>query len=495
MFTDVSEISFTPLGFDDPAWGPTAVHLHPRSMEKIANGIYTPQKLVDFIGNIRPRDDGRYILLNALGAGEYWGVNKNGDYFPEWSLLGEEPTVAVQDYVRSKSLPMPPIWGFKTFELFAYPYEHHNNSDPMLSIGERVLCAAYNERMHRVELIVFIDKNKAPGLVKRIDNGEYIPWSMGAKLLWDTCSICGNAAKNRGEYCEHLKGMLNKVFPDGRKVFAYNYFPRFFDISAVIVPADRSAYSLRKVASANPVFVDMGFVSPRQQPMELAGMEKFASLIDFLQTGGEKVADIEKEIITEPAENLGPKPIAPSLWKIIYNLAKRDREMSEDIPPIRLKELQDYPVSQVLSALTSAGMVLKPEEVDALTQGSEERIPEGLDFSDVNPTLIDKIKDLVGSRSMFEPNFTMRITRIVKEPGEPAKGFTLVKGAAYKKYKKMLQDGVDLEKLAEAVSHPRVQMVLKPDSLEKQILGVKEAAHLPFSHMAAPFVALVSMED
>ncbi len=494
MFLDDTGNSYTGVGYESDQWGPTAVLLHPRSMEKIGNSVYTPQRLIDFMGNLRPRDDGRYLLLNALGAGEYWGVNKNGDYFPEWSLRGDEPTVKVKEYVRSKSLPMPPLWGYKTFELFAYPFRHHNNSDPVNAIGERVLCAAYNERMHRVELVIFIDKSKAPDLVDKIDKGEPIPWSMGAKLLWDSCSICGNAARNRGEYCEHLKFALNKIFPDGRKVFAYNYFPRFFDISAVFVPADRSAYSLRKVAS-DMGGIDLGLAHPAAAFQSLEGMAKFAGMLDFLQTGGSKVADIEKEIPPAPAKNLGAEPISPDLWKFIFDLVKQDREECDPISTQKLKELRDHPMDKVLSALTSAGMVLKPKEVEDLTQGNEESVPKGLDFSDPDPTILSKIKNLVGSRSMFEPHFTMRVIKIVKRPGEPTTGCTLEKSAAYEKYKRMLRDGVNLGKLAEVVSHPRVVMALNPDSLENQIIGVKTASRLSFDQMVAPFVAAISSGD
>jgi len=185
--------------------------------------------------------DPRFVYLHviALGAGEYYGANSNGDYFPERELLG-----ACENFNGKLR-----CYGFQTFETIAKVFKLHQNKDPNKAIGD-VIRAIYNQRMHRVELIIAVDKEKAPDIVQRIENGEKLPVSMGCRVKYDKCSICDNIAyKSRMEYCEHGKTMLKQLLPDGRKVVRINYGPVFHDISFVRVPADKTAYVLAKVAS------------------------------------------------------------------------------------------------------------------------------------------------------------------------------------------------------------------------------------------------------
>ena len=493
MFIEGSPFSTTTLGYDSPDWGPIVVPLHPGTMDKLAGSSYTPQRILDFIQNVRPRDDGRYILLNALGAGEYWGANRNGDYFNEWSLLGDPPPTEVMELIRAKSLPVPAEYGYKTFEKYAYPYRHHNNSDPQFSCGERVCCAAYNDKMHRVELIVFIYEHKAPDIVRALDDGKPIAFSMGAKLLWDLCSVCFNAARNRGEYCEHLKNSLGKTFEDGRRVFAYNYFPRFFDISEIMVPADRSAYSLKKVAGVMSGPLDILEVP---QALHLpAGMEKYAGLLDFLSTGG-KTATIEKDVpAQEPAKNLGPSPIDPGLWKILNQLVTQDEGFREDIPPCALAGLRGSPMNSILSSLTSLGILLGPSEVGALTGGDENKIPGSLDLSNPDPTLLSKLREFVPGRSMFDPHFSVRMLRVIREKPGSAKRVTATGDTkSFEKYRDLLKNKLDVKQLKEATTHPQVQALLNPGSLERNLLELEGEDH-PFHKMILPFLAAAGLTE
>lgn len=168
-----------------------------------------------------------YLHINAMGAGEYYGSNKNGDYFPEEIL---------KKY-------------YKTFETSGHVFRHHINKDPEKSIG-KVIYAIYNDRMHRVELIAEVDEELGRDIQNKIAVGEYPFTSMACKTPYDRCSICGNKAHTRSEYCEHLSNHLNRILPDGRRVMAMNVAPlRFFDISIVIRPADVTSSVLQKVAS------------------------------------------------------------------------------------------------------------------------------------------------------------------------------------------------------------------------------------------------------
>ncbi len=166
-----------------------------------------------------------YLHVNAMGAGEYYGSNRNGDYFPEENLLRYH----------------------KTFEN-GHLFRHHQNKDPEKAIG-KVLMSIYNPRMHRVELVVEADKQLAADVESRIAEGD-MPWtSMATKTPYDTCSVCGNQATSRMEYCDHLSSHMNELLPNGHKVYAINDGPlRFFDISLVVKPADPTSGILEKVA-------------------------------------------------------------------------------------------------------------------------------------------------------------------------------------------------------------------------------------------------------
>lgn len=227
--------------------------------------------------------DPRYIYLHviALGAGEYYGSNSNGDYFPEAELLG------MCEEVNGEKK----CYGYSTFETNAKVYRLHQNRDPEKAIGD-VIRAIYNQKMHRVELIIAVDKKKAPDIVERIENGEKLPVSMGCNVKYDKCSICDNVAyKSRLEYCEHGKFMLRQILKDGRKVMRINYGPTFHDISFVRVPADKTAYVLAKVAS------------------------------------GEKIAEIEKEQPSmAPAEKIDAEYLLNRYAKILnVDLSEKDR--------------------------------------------------------------------------------------------------------------------------------------------------------------------------
>lgn len=186
------------------------------------------QEVLDFTKSMKKEDGKFYLLINAMGAGEYYGSNRNGDYFPEDNLIQ---------------------W-HKTFETSpAHVFRHHVNKDPSIAIG-KVIYSYYNPRMHRVELIAELDNEKAAPEKAALERGEFPMTSMACNTPYDVCSICNNRAHSRAEYCSHLATQLNKTMPDGRRVMSLNVGPlKFFDISIVIRPADITSSVLQKVAS------------------------------------------------------------------------------------------------------------------------------------------------------------------------------------------------------------------------------------------------------
>jgi len=116
-------------------------------------------ELFDFISNLKGSPRKTYALVNALSAGEFFGSNRNGDYFPENAL---------KEY-------------HKTFEALAHIYRHHVNKDPQKSMG-KVVFSFYNPAMRRVELVLEIDETKGSKLVEELGAGRLPAVSMGCRV-------------------------------------------------------------------------------------------------------------------------------------------------------------------------------------------------------------------------------------------------------------------------------------------------------------------------
>jgi len=173
-----------------------------------------------------------YALVNALSAGEYFGPNKNADFFEEEELKKTHHTFVTNGHV----------------------FKHHQNKDPKKKLGD-ILFSHYNPRMHRVELVITLDK-KIPGnekYINRLLKGDLLATSMGSRVKYDTCSICGNKAKTRAQYCDHMRTMRNKIMPDGKRVYVKNPKPNFFDISLVLIPADKTSSVMDTVAKGEKI--------------------------------------------------------------------------------------------------------------------------------------------------------------------------------------------------------------------------------------------------
>lgn len=221
-------------------------------------------RISNFVSNLIPEPDKVYLHILAMGAGEFYGSNRNADYFPENNLI---------DY-------------HKTFETSpAHVFRNHINKNPEIALG-KVICAVYNERMHRVELVVWIDKEKGYDVVQRLERGEFPATSMACKTPYDVCSICGNKAHTRQEYCDHLTGQLGRIYPDGRKVMAYNTAPlKFFDISIVVRPADVTSSILQKVASEEAVSGSAELAEVEGLTEKVAAHKKLSELVKEIEEG------------------------------------------------------------------------------------------------------------------------------------------------------------------------------------------------------------------
>ena len=299
----------------------------------------------EYFKTINPIPGHSIVYVIALGSWESWGENKNGDSFPELPYKETEkpPWIAQEDVLTN--------W-YKTFEQFGYNYRHHQNKDPEKAIG-KVMKAFWNASMHRVELLIDLDNIKAPDLVQRIEAGEFPPVSMGTRVSYDVCSICGNRSPTRAEYCDHLKFQMRAVLGDGRKVSALNPSPKFFDISWVFKPADQTAYMLKKVAE------------PSTYELSGAAAGEYLDSMDSRKTAAAKLAVMDKIIqgypIDAKAENINPSELA--------NLQKmRDAfltcgDNTPDLPDTTLRSMSQFSLPKILSTLLSSGTMLNTPEV------------------------------------------------------------------------------------------------------------------------------------
>jgi hypothetical protein len=217
----------------------------------------------DWSADVKPKPGKTYILVLAIGATEYYGPNRNGDGFSEPELREHH----------------------NTFETNAHVFRSHVNKDPAKSFG-KVVKSFYNEDMHRVELVLEIDDAKAPDIADKIREGRTVAVSMGCRIKFDVCSICGNKAPSRKDYCDHAKNQLNEILADGRIVFVDNPDPNFFDISVVWRPADRTGFMMKKVAYDGALAFTRSSASTGEK---VAQRELLSKLLG-------KVADIDKYI-------------------------------------------------------------------------------------------------------------------------------------------------------------------------------------------------------
>ena len=279
---------------------------------KLANfyKLAAVNEIADFISKFKPDPKFLYIHVIAMGAGEFYGCNKNGDYFPERSLIAYH----------------------KTFETNAKVFKEHNNKPTSPSYGF-VPISWYNPEMHRVELILAIDKEKAPDIVEQVEKGSNpVEVSMGARVPNDVCSICGNKSSKKSEYCDHIRYHNKEVFPDGRQAYMLNLTPKFFDISIVRRRADRIAYMLSKVASED-------------------GLD-LSHIHDVVES---KLAAIDKRI---PA-----MAVIGKLNRGYHNLLPAIEAAEPDLPPAMLDRMAlTHDIPTILSSFLHSAIPMKPRE-------------------------------------------------------------------------------------------------------------------------------------
>lgn len=227
-------------------------------LEKVAGDVDFPEGFVydpDFL----------YMWIRIVSAGEYYGPNNNGDFFPE------EELVAFWESFRE-----------------AHAFNNHKNKHAEDAMGV-IVTVRWNPVMKCVELLKGIDKKRAPELARGYLKGYMTDVSMGCKVPYTVCSVCGNKAARRSQFCDHVNKYRLQILGNGERVYEINYKPRFHDSSTVLTGAER-------VAKAFYIFTEPPAnvaVSPFKKTAGLDGTIRF---VRQNQQDMEKVAHFQENM-------------------------------------------------------------------------------------------------------------------------------------------------------------------------------------------------------
>jgi hypothetical protein len=194
-----------------------------RQVKSAASSSFSHEMMKQYM----PDDKHFAVHYIALGAGEHFGPNKNGDHWPEKGLAHDSGNFGTHTFVKN-----------------GHYFREHRNRDPKQKIGD-IKAAAYNHDMKRSEVIVWGDKEKAAKEYEKAKAGKGLTCSMSGRVPGDTCSCCSNFAKRSSLYCDCLKNHMLQWRPKFAKfAYAINDEPNFFDLSDVENRADRIALQL-----------------------------------------------------------------------------------------------------------------------------------------------------------------------------------------------------------------------------------------------------------
>jgi len=452
-----------------------------------------------FLDRIQTESGITWVLVHALGAGEYYDSNRNGDIFYEKSL-NNFPSSWTGDPDIDRVAANSVFYGAPTF-YGGNVFVGHRNKDPNRSVGS-IEFVHWNDFMKRVELILKIDQSKlaevdAGWVARKLEDGSLIDVSMGSKVPYDLCepfydrekyehalstydpSVHRNVAQavlmyhkkdpiyglsvTRNDYIPAAKFELNKVTPEGKKVMLDNPFPRFFDISFVYIGAEEPAKVMWKIATKCEIIGHKcAKCTGSCEKFTMGGalaMEKEKIAMDRtakLKKSTVKKSTIEKEV---------PSQFTPEA-------TGKEQDNYPDLPSSTIDGLSEHPVDHVLSTLGGAGIVLKPHEfqrlvlirigkrdlADRLDEENKvfspcSEIDETIPFTHDSfiPHIFEKIREFLPFRSLF-PMFNTpairvkRIIHIIVSKRDPIKDELLDKiSALYNGYRKRLFEGMEKE--------------------------------------------------
>lgn len=342
--------------------------------------------------------------------------------------------------------------------------------------------------------------------------------SHNCKVPFDRCSICGNKAKTRDEYCKHAREYmgtivdevlarqwsieLGRIILPGTKVFVFNDFPRFFDLSRVYIGADRTSFILTKAASkVITLSVDVADAFGVTDAMvdKIAQVSKTGEIDK--EVGANGVSDIEGTTYSTGKSTVIRKALREKLNRLI--------EQEPEIPAETLNSIATaLPLKNILSTMVGMGIHPKPREFQRIVLVSighcneadnldkkniifnrdEEVTPAPIDISTDNfsDTLGKILLPFLASRSSY-----LIDTRQPEDPGfgkviEISKTASLPNIASLYAGLKMKANGYTINQIGEVTSKPWLEALLGGGIMYAiiQALRGKDStlAHIPASN-------------
>jgi hypothetical protein len=375
------------------------------------------QAYIDKMGSDPRKLDKVAIFVSALGSDKSWGPNRRHDGWPQEDLMHKGA-----DY------------GFQTF-MQGHTYLHHRNSSPDLAVG-KIIYASANPRMDRVELIQTIDRSRAPELCARIDDGEYIQTSMGAKVAHDICSLpwCRHIAKVAADHCEHIKLSGGKVYEGGYQAYMVNPKPRFFENSAVKTGAARESGMLMKVAHDTSALQGELLFGKDAETEKESFLRKRIDL-DFQPVRDENRLEDPVAMMGREDEVAEVQSYAP----LVGNLLDTEPLLPESV----LEKASSLPLTSALSTFSGVGIAVRPEEfqylflskagyrkeasvlyklgflLDAPPPGESEcQTEDRVHYDHVQPKLAEALEPYIAGRTALEPYLSQRVSYLAAQTPE-----------------------------------------------------------------------------
>ena len=165
------------------------------------------------------------------------------------------------------------------------------------------------------------------------------------------CSICGHEARTEAGHCDHYKNERGVIYDDGNQQYVISDNTVYHDISRVRHPAEKIAFSIRKVASSGLILDDTHAKPHLSSVPYMLKTAKARKKFDLLK----KLSKIEKQIIAEAdAGSLMPEMV--SYFK------STDRPSVDSLEALRKFLSLARSENEALGALESEGVLLPPED-------------------------------------------------------------------------------------------------------------------------------------
>lgn len=323
-----------------------------------------------------------YIHLISVAAGEQYGPNSRADFYNGESYRHDfpQPKEGGPSFIILK--PGLAATHNKTFMEHGGVYTEHVSSLDGAKPQGYIVKAAINPEMKRGELIIGVETDKWSDDIQKLESGKPMKFSIGASAPYDICSICGNIAKTEDGHCDHYKSMPGEFMADGNQVYVISDNCLFHDISRVKNPAEKIAFSIRKVASGRGSRFESA-CGPRNLNVVRSLCKTAAAQARFDALS--KLAAIEKEIIAEANSGV----LDPGLVKY-FKKRKNDKPSSEETRGL----LRFANESGIVNACNCAGHILSPEEFVSIMLPKEDVAAFRIDPEDVKkeiPGIFGKI--------------------------------------------------------------------------------------------------------